>query len=371
MKIRYIALHHVRMRLKTPVVTSFGSIIDKDSVLAEVQDSDGITGWGEAPAFWLPWYSEETIGTILHIMENFLIPRLAGQQIEHPRQVNGMFAPVQRNHMAKAGLESAVWDLYAKRQQQPLTAVLGGTKRKLEVGVVVGMQATVGDTVNLIESYLVDGYKRIKLKIKPGQDIEPVKHIRKTFPGLVLSVDANGAYTLADIQVLRELDQFQLAMLEQPFAAGEFIDHAKLQARLQTPICLDESIATLADARLAAELASCRIISIKMSRAGGIAAAQQVHDFCLKRKIPVWCGGMFETGVGRAHNIALSTLANFSIPGDISGSSRYWEADVIEPEVVVTQGEITVGEQPGIGYQVKRRQLKKITVQTKEIYLDK
>lgn len=366
MKLGRIALHHVRMRLKTPVSTSFGNITDKDAILVEVQDADGITGWGETPVFRLPWYSEETIGTSLHVMEEFLIPRLLQQEFRHPGEVDGIFKPVQRNHMAKAGLESAVWDLYAKRIHQPLATVLGGRRQQIEVGVVVGIQPSVGETEKQIENYLINGYKRIKLKIKPGQDVEPVRQIRKAYPKLPLSVDANGSYLLADIRVLQELDQLDLAMVEQPLAAGDFLGHAKLQAELKTPLCLDESIATFEAARLAAGLNSCRIISIKPSRMGGLAPAKQLHDFCLASSIPIWCGGMFETGIGRAHNIALSTLENFSLPGDISASARYWDCDVIEPEIVVKYGQIQVSDCPGIGYEINRNQLKKVTLQTKE-----
>ncbi|MBP2641474.1 MAG: N-acylamino acid racemase [Firmicutes bacterium] len=362
MKIGQITLHHVRMRLKTPVSTSFGTIGDKDSVLVEISDADGTVGWGESPAFWVPWYSEETIRTVLYIMEEFLIPKLFQGEITHPRQVSELFAPVQRNHMAKAGLESAIWDLYAKRLNLPLATVLGGTKQRIQVGVVVGIQSTVQETVKIVETYLIEGYKRVKLKIKPGQDIQFVKAVCASFPQLPISVDANGSYSLADLRILCELDQCGLAMIEQPLAAGDLVEHAKLQAMLKTPVCLDESAATFDDIKNAAAFVSCKIVSVKMSRLGGISATIQVNDFCRDRNIPVWCGGMFETGIGRAHNIALSTLDNFTMPGDLSGSSRYWERDLIKPEVVVNQGEIDVPDQPGIGYEVDLEQLRKVTL---------
>ena len=361
MKIEEITLYHVGMRLKTPVVTNFGSIIDKDSVLVKIRDTDGFIGWGEAPAFSIPWYSEETIGTVLHIMEDFLIPLLLHQEIDDPNTVFELFVPIQRNNIAKAGLESAIWDLYAKRHHIPLAKVLGGNKKKIEVGVVVGIQATVQDTLKLVESYVAEGYKRVKLKIKPGCDIRFVKAVKEVFPHLPISVDANGSYRFSDLPILQELDRYGLSMIEQPLTAGDLIDHAKLQAVLKTPLCLDESVATFEDVRNAAEFASCRIISLKMSRLGGLAATKRVHDFCRERNIPVWCGGMFETGIGRAHNIALSTLDNFTLPGDLSGSSRYWERDLIEPEVFVKQGEIEVPVQPGIGYEVDLMQLEKVT----------
>lgn len=362
LKIRQITLHHVRMRLKTPVSTSFGTICDKDSVLVEISDASGTVGWGEAPAFWIPWYSEETIRTVLYIMEEFLIPRLFQGEITHPRQVSEIFTPIQRNHMAKAGLESAIWDLYAKRLNLPLATMLGGTKQRIEVGVVAGIQSTVQETVKIVENYLIEGYKRVKLKIKPGVDVQVVKAVCAAFPQASISADANGSYSLADLRILCELDQCGLAMIEQPLAAGDLVEHAKLQAAIKTPVCLDESAATFDDIKNAAALGSCRIVSLKMSRLGGIAATMQVNNFCRDRNIPIWCGGMFETGIGRAHNIALSTLDNFSLPGDLSGSSRYWERDLIEPAVVVNQGEIEVSDQPGIGYQVDLKQLERVTI---------
>ena len=365
MKIEEITLYHVRMRLKTPVNTSFGSIVEKDSVLVKVKDADGLDGWGEAPAFSIPWYSEETIGTIIHIMGDFLIPRLLHNEIKNPDDVYELFLPIQRNCMAKAGLESAIWDLYAKRHAISLAKAIGGNKKKIEVGVVVGIQRTVQEMLKVVETYVKDGYKRVKLKVKPGSDALFIKAFKNAFPQIALSVDANGSYCLADLGILRELDQYGLTMIEQPFAPGDLIDHAKLQAMLKTPVCLDESAATFQDIRNAAELASCRIISLKMSRLGGIAATKRVHDFCRERNIPVWCGGMFETGIGRAHNIALSALDNFTLPGDLSGSSRYWEEDLIEPEVVVKQGEIAVPVKPGIGYELNNKALEKATLSKK------
>ena len=365
MKIASITLRHIRMPLKTPVTTSFGTIIDKDSIIVEVQDTDGVIGWGESPVFAIPWYSEETIGTVWHVMTDFLIPRLAEQEFDHPNQVAEILAPIQRNNMAKAGVESALWDLYAQRNGVPLAQVMGGTRKKVAVGVVIGVQPSVSDTLRFIEQYLVAGYQRIKLKIKPGQDIELIKAIRRPFPNLALAVDANGAYQISDVALFQELDQFDLTMIEQPFQAGDLINHAKLQAILKTPLCLDENITTLEDIKNAAALNSCQVINIKMSRLGGITLAQQAHDFCLQRNIPVWCGGMFESGIGRAHNIALATLENFSLPGDISGSARYWEQDIIEPEVIVKGGEILVSDKPGIGYHVNREQLAKVTLRKK------
>jgi O-succinylbenzoate synthase len=353
------------MPLKTPVGTSFGTIGDKDAIVVEVQDADGTTGWGEAPAFAIPWYTEETIGTVWHMLEDFLIPLCFQRNWTHPKEVAAAFTAIQRNNIAKAGLESAVWDLYAKREGKSLAAVLGGRKKKIEVGVVIGLQASMKDTFRWIEHYLDQGYKRIKLKIKPGHDVEPIRATRRQFPDLSVSVDANGAYTLADESIFQQMDTFDLSMIEQPLASGDLLDHAKLQAKLRTPLCLDESIAAAQDIQHALAFRSCRIINIKMSRIGGLASAINLHDYCQERHIPVWCGGMFETGIGRAHNIALSSLANFTMPGDISASSRYWDTDIIEPEVTVQKGEIQVPEGLGIGYAVNNKQLEKMTVMKK------
>ncbi|MBP2645669.1 MAG: menC [Firmicutes bacterium] len=368
MNIKKVQLYHVRMPLKHSVETSFSTIGDKDSIIVEVQDDDGITGWGEAPAFAVPWYTEETIGTVWHMLEDFLIPLCFRRNWAHPKIAATAFSAIQRNNMAKSGLESALWDLYAKREEKSLAAVLGGCNKMIEVGVVIGLQAKVKDVLDLLEQYLTQGYKRIKLKIKPGHDVEPISAMRRQFPEVSLSVDANGAYTLNEKDMFQKMDWFGLSMIEQPLAAGDLLEHAKLQENLRTPLCLDESIAVAQDVQHALELKSCRIINIKMSRVGGLTSALALHDYCQERRIPVWCGGMFETGIGRAHNIALSSLANFSLPGDISASSRYWETDIIEPEVTVQKGEIQVPEGWGIGYAVNRRHLEKVVVAKKTFY---
>jgi O-succinylbenzoate synthase len=295
-------------------------------------------------------------------MQDFLIPLLLGKEIGHPDEVTQLFAPVHRNNIAKAGLENAVWDLYAKENGIPLYKALGGAKSKVTVGVVIGIQPAIDETFSLIESYLASGYKRIKLKIKLGHDIEIVKAVRNRYPSLPLSVDANGAYCLSDFPLIREMSGYGLEMIEQPLAEGAFLDHAELQEYFETPICLDESISGVSDIENAIRLGSCGIFNIKICRLGGLTLAKRAHDLCQKKWLPVWCGGMFETGVGRAHNIALSTLDNFQLPGDISASSRYWESDIIEPEVVVERGEITVSNRPGIGYDVSREKLEKVTV---------
>ncbi|MEX2104323.1 MAG: o-succinylbenzoate synthase [Bacilli bacterium] len=350
------------MKLKSPFTTSFGTFIDKDFFLVEAVDEKGVSGWGESVAFSAPWYSEETVKTNQHMMEDFLIPILLKEPFADPQEVNDRFKNIRRNNMAKAALEGAVWDLYAKRLGKPLAEVLGGHKKEIDVGISIGIQSSIKDLITLIEDYVQQGYKRMKVKIKPGWDVNVLGEIRKHFPDILLMADANSAYTLDDIDHLKKLDNYDLIMIEQPLEHDDIIDHAKLQKELKTPICLDESIHSLEDARKAIELGSCGIINIKIGRVGGLSEARKIHDFCKDHQIPVWCGGMLEAGVGRAHNIALTTLDQFILPGDTAASSRYWEEDIIEPEVMVHNGVIKVPDQPGIGYNVNRKVVDRYTV---------
>jgi o-succinylbenzoate synthase len=351
MEIQHIILRHVKMDLLLPFTTSLGTEYDKEFILVEIKSKDGVSGWAESVAAVEPFYKEETIKTNWHIMEDFLIPLLLEQSIEHPDEVSERFKHIRGNYMAKAALEGAVWDLYAKEQGIPLAKALGGSKEKIEVGISIGIQDTVDDLLGLIEKYLVEGYKRIKVKIQPGWDIDVIKQIRERYPSIPLMADANSAYSLKDIELLAALDEFNLMMIEQPLAHDDIIDHAELQAKLKTPICLDESIHSVEDARKAIKLGSCKIINIKIGRVGGITEAKKIHDLCQLHGIPVWCGGMLESGVGRAHNIAITTLPNFILPGDTAASSRYWKQDIIDPEVTVDNGVITVPTAAGIGYE--------------------
>lgn len=360
-----IKLHRLKMMLNDPFTTSFGTFQEKEFFIIEMIDADGNSGFGESVAFTSPWYSEETVETNLHMMKDFLIPIIKNNEITHPDEVTKLFAPIRRNNMAKAALEGAVWDLYAKRKNISLAEALGGEKTEIDVGISLGIEPTVNDLLTKIESYVQEGYKRIKLKIKPGYDVEMIREVRKHFPHISLMADANSAYSLDDIEHLRELDEFDLMMIEQPLAHDDIVDHATLQAAIQTPVCLDESIHSLEDARKAIELGSCKIINIKIGRVGGLTEAKKIHDLAKENGIDVWCGGMLEAGVGRAHNIALTTLSQFVLPGDTAGSSRYWKEDIIEPEVMVKNGVIEVPKKPGIGYQVNKEILAKYTVETK------
>ncbi|MFD2630133.1 o-succinylbenzoate synthase [Oceanobacillus kapialis] len=360
--IKQITLHHLQMKLKHPFTTSFGTVENKDFYIIEMDDGEGHQGYGESVAFTAPWYTEETFKTNGHMMRDFLIPLLLNNPIEHPDDVSKLFKSVKRNNMAKASLEGAVWDLYAKQEGMSLAKALGGTKLEVEAGIAIGMQPTIEQLLKKMETSIEQGYKRVKLKIKPGQDIEVLKEVRSHYPDLPIMVDGNSAYTLEDMAHLKELDAFQLLMIEQPLAHDDIVDHAKLQSVINTPICLDESIHSLEDAKKAIELGSCKVINIKPGRVGGLTVAKQIHDYCVAKGVAVWCGGMLEAGVGRAQNIALSSLAGFEFPGDNAGSANYWEKDIIKPEVIAEKGIIKVQTSPGIGYVIDQEALVKFKI---------
>jgi len=362
MQIQSVRLHHICLTLKAPFVTSNGAYRDRETVVIEVVAEDGTIGWGECVAFATPWYTEETIDTAWMMLEQYFIPSLLQATITHPSEVSVLFQPVRRHHMAKAGLEMAIWDLYSKQLKQPLATCIGGNKQEISVGVAVGLQSSDIELYRLIDQYVEDGYKRIKVKIKPGQDIELLRGIRKHFPELPLMADANSAYQLTDIDHLQRLDEFNLMMLEQPLGVDDIIDHAKLQSVIHTPICLDESIISYDNVRQAIELKSCNIINVKLGRVGGYSEALKIHELCKEHHIPLWSGGMLESGIGRAHNIALSTLSEYSLPGDISASSRYWERDIIVPEVTIQSGKVQVSQGYGIGYEIDREYMESLTV---------
>lgn len=361
MIIKKITVYHLNMTMKTPFVTSFGSVQEKPFLLIEAMDEEGNTGWGESTSFHAPWYNEETFQTNLHIIKDFLVHLILDKEISHPDEVSAIFSPIRKNNMAKAAIEGAIWDLFAKRNCLTLAEALGGNANKIEVGVSIGLQKSTEELVNVVQNYVKEGYKRIKVKIKPGNDISLISSLREAFPELPLMADANSAYTLEDIEIFKQLDQYNLLMIEQPLDYDDIVDHAKLQQQIKTPICLDESILSLADAKKAIELGSTKVINIKIGRVGGLTVAKQIHDYCLEKNVPVWCGGMLEAGIGRAHNIALTTLPNFTLPGDTSSSSRYWHEDIITPEVVAKDGYITVPTGYGIGFEPNLETIKKFT----------
>ncbi|MEK0291844.1 o-succinylbenzoate synthase [Caldifermentibacillus hisashii] len=366
MKITDITIRHLKMTMKSPFTTSFGTFKDKEFLLLEAKNEDGTVGWGESVAFNAPWYNEETLKTNWHMLEDFLIPLILNKEIKHPDEVNQMFAPIRKNNMAKSTIEGAIWDIYAQQTNQSLAQALGGTKDKIEVGISIGIQNSIDELLRVVDGFLKEGYKRIKVKIKPGWDADVIRSLREHFPNVPIMADANSAYRLKDIDLLKQLDEFDLMMIEQPLASDDIIDHAQLQKELKTPICLDESIHSLEDARKAIELGSTKIINIKIGRVGGLTEAKKIHDYCEEKGVPVWCGGMLESGIGRSHNIALTTLSNFILPGDTAGSNRYWEKDIIRPEVVATDGYIDVPQTPGIGYEVDRETVEAYTVAKKE-----
>jgi O-succinylbenzoate synthase len=365
-----IELREIELPLKWPFETSFGRTTHRRIMIVRVFDKSGAFGYGECTAPEDPFYNHETIDTAWLIVTKYVTQLLAAARIERADEVNDALLRIRGNRMARGGVEAAIWDLEAKLANKPLWRHLGGTREEIHCGVSIGLQASTDALVEKVTRELEAGYQRIKVKIKPHQDVELVEAIRSKFPDIRLTVDANSAYSLADIDTLKQLDQYNLMLIEQPLASGDLVDHAKLQREINTPICLDESILTVADARHANELGSCKIINIKLGRVGGHAEARAIQEFCLGRDVPVWCGGMLESGVGRAHNIAMSTLKGFTMPGDVSASARYWEEDIIEPPVKVSaRGTIRAPVGPGIGYQVNERRVESLTTRSEQIAL--
>jgi o-succinylbenzoate synthase len=352
-KVEQIVLRHIRMPLVHFFETSFGRTYDRDVVLVEVK-SDGVSGWGEVTAGENPFYNEEWIGSSWPLLIDYVCPRVLGAELDSAVDVNVSTRHIRGHNMARGGVEAAVWDLQSRLAGQPLWKIIGGgARQEIPCGVSIGIQDSVEQLLEKIEIELNAGYQRIKMKIKPGWDVEVLRRVRERFPAIKLMVDANSAYTLADIPHLKRLDEFYLMMIEQPLAHDDIIDHAVLQRELETPLCLDECIRSAHHAEQAIRLEAARIINIKLGRVGGFAEAKRVHDICYANSIPVWCGGMLESGVGRGHNIALSTLPNFVLPGDVSASKRYWKRDIICPSVEVTgNGTIQVPDGIGFGYDV-------------------
>ncbi|GAB2542221.1 o-succinylbenzoate synthase [Gracilibacillus alcaliphilus] len=346
-----LCLHRFTMPLKFPFQNSTTTVTEKKVLIVELIDPAGTRGYGECVAFDAPWYTEETIETAQHIIANHIWPMIKTQTISHPNELN--LSPIRRNHMAKTAIEGAVWDLYAKKQRQPLYQVIGGRTNQVPVGAAIGIQPDYSTLSHKIQQALNKGFQRIKLKVKPGYDIKILEQVRRDYPDLSLMVDANSAYTLQEIDHLKQFDYFNLLMIEQPLAADDFLEHAVLQQQIKTPICLDESIHTLEDVKVALTLKSCQVISIKLAKVGGFRQAITIHDYCQEQGIPVWCGGMLEAGIGRAQSLALATLPNFYYPADPGPSNRYWQKDIIQPEIEMEHGIIKLPDHPGIGYQVE------------------
>ncbi|MDH6352743.1 MULTISPECIES: o-succinylbenzoate synthase [Brevibacillus] len=369
MKIERVDLQRIKIPLTAPFVTSMGLETHKECILVRAYSGNHV-GFGESVAMDVPVYNEEDVDTVWYMLEKYLIPQLFTRDIEHPDQVSEIFSWMRRNQMAKSALEGAVWDLYAKMNGLSLSQALGGTRTTIDVGVSIGIEPTIEKLLERVDGFIRDGYKKIKVKIKPGFDVEPMRAIRHTFgPDVPLMADANSAYTLADIDMLKQLDEFGLIMIEQPLGHDDIIDHATLQRELKTPICLDESIHTVEDARKAIELGSCRIINIKIGRVGGLTDAKKLHDLCAAKGVPVWCGGMQEVGIGRAHNIAIASLSNFTIPGDTSPSHRYFTEDVVTPMIdFVSPGVLSVPTGAGIGFTINEAAILRSLVEHKSYY---
>lgn len=362
MKIERVSLHHLRMTLRAPFETSFGRTVDRDCILLEVY-SEGLVGYGECVADQDPGYSYETSQTAWHILRDFLVPAILGADLSRPEDFQREVAHVRGHPMAKAGLELAVWDLVGKRQGCSLQALLGGVAARVAVGVSVGLQPSSAQLVEVVGGYIDQGYRRIKIKIKPGRDVQEAQAVRRAFPDIKLQVDANSAYTLESAKSLLPLDQLALLLIEQPLAEDDLWDHSRLQAQFRTPICLDESIRSDRHARQALEMGACRVINIKAGRVGGLSQAVAIHNLCLGQDIPVWCGGMLETGVGRAANLALASLPGFTLPGDISASDRYYAEDITHQRFVLNQDStIDVPRGAGLGVTIDEGALQRASL---------
>jgi o-succinylbenzoate synthase len=366
MKVDRCILREIRMTLKAPFKTSFETAFHRRILLVEIQ-SDGLSGWGEVTVSEWPYYNSEATDTAWTVLEGFLIPAVVGRTVSTASEIPSLLLAVRGHEMSKAGIENAIWDLEAQQKGVSLSRLIGGVYREIRAGVSLGIQPTPDLLFPIIDRELAAGYQRIKLKIAPGQDVDVVRVVRERYPAITLSVDANSAYRSDDIDLLRQLDNFGLLMIEQPLQWDEMYAHATLQRQLQTDICLDECIRHGRDATAAIELKACRIINIKLGRVGGHSEARRVQEICRERSVPAWCGGMLESGIGRAHNVAMSSLPGFVLPGDVSASQRYWHEDIIEPEVEVTsRGTIPIPSLPGLGYRVRTKEVEALTVRRQE-----
>ena len=368
MKIERMVLRQIRMPLVHFFETSFGRTYSRDIIIVEVV-SEGLSGWGEVTAGENPFYNEEWTDSAWMIARDYVGPRLLNREMAGALDADPLTRHIRGHNMARGGVEAAVWDLQARRNGNPLWKEIGGgARREIPCGVSIGIQDSVEQLIDKIDCELAEGYQRIKMKIKPGWDVDVIRRIRKHFPQIRLMADANSAYTLNDAARLKQLDEFYLMMIEQPLAHDDIVDHAVLQPQLETPICLDECIRSAHHAAQAIRLKAGRIVNIKLGRVGGFGEAKRVHDTCEAAGIPVWCGGMLEAGIGRAHNIALATLPNFTLPGDVSASKRYWARDIIVPQVETTpEGTIAIRDEPGFGYEIDRDFMNSVMVREETV----
>jgi o-succinylbenzoate synthase len=362
MKIESITLHHISMPLVAPFETSFGRETDRQCVIITLQ-AEGLTGYGECVATREPGYNYETTGTALHILKDFIAPLILGQDIQDAHDFQTRMERIRGHHLAKAGVEMALWDLFGKRGGKSLKEMFGGTREKVEVGVSIGIQESASALVRSVESYLQSGYRRVKIKIKPGREVDETLAVRRAYPDLRLQVDANSAYTLESAKVLKAIDDLNLLLIEQPLFEDDIWDHRLLQAEFKTPICLDESVVSPRHARYALEMGACKIINIKPARVGGLSQGIAIHDMCRAQNVPVWCGGMLETNIGRASNLALASLPGFILPGDISASDRYYHRDITNESFVLNDDStLTVPTGPGLGVTMDNNALKQFAL---------
>jgi O-succinylbenzoate synthase len=362
MRLQSLTLREIHLKLVTPFETSMDRVTERRIILAEVQ-VDGVSGWGECTAGESPFYCPEDTDTAWHVLKKYLWPMLKGRELNSAADVWPLLEHVRGHNMAKATVETAIWDAEAKLKKTPLWKLIGGERSEIPCGVSIGIKDSLDELSATVKKELAAGYQRVKIKIKRGKDIQSVQRLRQDFPRIKLTVDANSAYRREDLPLLKQLDAFYLMMIEQPLGWDDLFGHVDIQKNLQTPICLDECIHTYEQADAAISLGACKIINIKLGRVGGLLQAKRIHDLCQRHNVPVWCGGMLESGIGRAQNIAMSTLPNFSLPGDVTASARYWHEDVITPEVTVTpQGTIKVLDAPGIGFLPRADRISSITV---------
>ncbi|MBS7249762.1 MAG: o-succinylbenzoate synthase [Candidatus Freyarchaeota archaeon] len=365
MFIEKIELRKIKMEYVSPFETSLGREYHKTAIIVKIETQD-LEGFGECVAEQSPWYSYETVETAWHVLSQFIIPTILKRDVENPEDLLSMLKPIRGHNMACAAIEEAFIDAYAKARKVSLSKLLGGVKNRIESGVSIGIQESVDKLLEIISNYLEQNYHRIKVKIKPQWDIEVVEKVREAYPDISLMVDANGAYTINDLNHLQKLDKYNLLMIEQPLDYDDLVYHAELQSKMKTPICLDESVPNLSSAQAAIKLGSCKIINIKVGRVGGLQKAKQIHDYCQEKGVPVWCGGMLETGIGRAINVAIASLPNYKLPNDISASTRYYKEDIVEPPFQINHdGTINVPQMPGIGVDVIEERLEKVTKKKK------
>lgn len=367
MKIVSTFIRKVDIPLKTPFETSFTRMTSKKCIILELHDQDGTVGYGESSAFDQPFYNEEFRDGSWELITKQLLPRIMNKELTHPDDLYDLVIDIRRNNMSKAAINCALWDIYAKQHHQTLAQALGGNRDKVETGVSIGVQNSPEQLVKVVEGYLRDGYRRIKMKIKPGKDYEYIAAVREKFPDTMLMADANSAYRLTDVEMLKKLDALNLIMIEQPLEPGDLVDHATLQAQLKTSICLDESVTSLDDARKMVQLKSGRIINIKFARVGGLTIAKQIQTYAQENDIECWCGGMLDSGIARAGNIAIATLSGYTLPNDIAASKRYYADDIIEPTIALDGTFVDVSAKEGLGYDINRENLDRFTIKSARV----